>query len=34
MHLNVNLRDSDNTIIVDGAEHLFDLDSIELDPAP
>ncbi len=34
MDLNVDLRDGDNTIAVDGAEHVFDLDYIELDPAP
>ncbi|MFK2902011.1 exo-alpha-sialidase [Dyella jejuensis] len=33
MDVNVNLRDGDNTIVVDGAEHVYDLDYIEFDPA-
>lgn len=30
--VNVNVKDGENTIVVDGAEHVYDLDYIEFDP--
>jgi hypothetical protein len=32
MDLKVTLRDGDNSIVVAGGEHVYDLDYIELDP--
>lgn len=33
MDVSVDLKDGDNTVVVNGAEHAFDLDYIEIDPA-
>jgi hypothetical protein len=33
MDVSVNLKDGDNTVVVEGAEHAYDLDYIEIDPA-
>lgn len=34
MDIHVTLRDGDNSIVVAGGEHVYDLDYIEIDPVP